>query len=157
MLACNKPKSNFILLRWREATTQNTSAFVVFYPSMFSFKILWHKQAMQGKWKKTAKQEAKGSKPKTANLVLRNTCIRYFLLLNTHVKELIFIVMVLQLGKSDYNANENKFYFHLHYSQISQKILIWWSRLSVNKRRQTGMSIIFNYQEQNTYLKKNSI
>ena len=104
--------------------------------------------------KKTAKQEAKGSKPKTANLVLRNTCIRYFLLLNTHVKELIFIVMILQLGKSDYNANENKFYFHLHYSQISQKILIWWSRLSVNKRRQTGMSIIFSYQEQNPYLKK---
>ena len=62
--------------------------------------------------------------------------------------------MILQLGKSDYNAYENKFYFHLHYSQISQKILIWWSRLSVNKRRQTGMSIIFSYQEQNPYLKK---
>ena len=49
MLACNKPKSNLILLRWREATTQNTSAFVVFYQSMFSVEIRWHKQ---GKWKK---------------------------------------------------------------------------------------------------------
>lgn len=39
MLACNKPKSNLILLRWREATTQNTSAFMVFYQSMFSVKI----------------------------------------------------------------------------------------------------------------------